>query len=142
MKENTDDKFVVLINKKIPEGTAFNAVGHLMAALVHQASPEERERMCFTEYFDADRSLHMVSGLSLIVLKARNSGQLLKVRREALGLGVLVSDFVETMTGGTTEEQIERTRCLSEDELNYYSLGLFGPKTIIDTLTGKFSLWR
>ncbi len=56
--------------------------------------------------------------------------------------GVLHMDFTESMTRDTYVEQLERTRATSEADLQYWGLALFGPKTVIDPITKRFSLWR
>lgn len=135
-------KFVVVLNKKIETGVALNAACHLAAALVNKATPQGRELMQFVEYQDRNKNLHSVSALSLIVLRADNSSKIRQARIAAESDGLLYVDFLESMTGGTYEEQMVRTQQLKEEELNYYGLCLFGSKEKIDRITSKFSLWR
>ena len=49
-------KFVAVLNKKIPEGKAMNALAHMAAGLV-AAYPELKE-MRFDSYFDQDGNDH------------------------------------------------------------------------------------
>jgi hypothetical protein len=138
----TTHKFVVVLNKKIEPGVALNAAAHMAACLAGQASEEDRENMMFVNYKDADEGIHPVSALSLIVLRARNSNQIRRARNDAAQQGVLFVDFLESMTKDTYVEQMERTGQLKEEELEYWGLCLFGPKEVLDTITGKFSMWR
>ena len=137
-----EDKFVIILNKKIETGTALNAASHMAAALVQKANTSRNERMCFLNYQDASDQSHMVSGLSLIVLKAPNSNKLRVARNLAIDQKILHTDFVESMTGDTYIQQMERTKTLQESELEYFGLAMFGEKSKIDTITAKFSLWR
>jgi hypothetical protein len=51
-------------------------------------------------------------------------------------------DFIQTMTGDTFKEQIERTKLTKEADLVYYGIVLFGEWEKVSGLTRKFSLWR
>lgn len=135
-------KFVVLLNKKLASGVVLNATAHMVASLMAKASVTAKENMNFLDYEDAGGNVHPVSGLSLIILRADNSNKIRKARQQAIESGILYVDFVESMTGDTFVEQIERTKSLPEAELNYYGLCLFGIKDEIDNICSKFSLWR
>ena len=142
MNNPTTDKFIVLLNKKIEPGVAINAAAHMAACLAARANDSERERMMFTDYIDADANKHPTSALSLIVLKADNSNKIRQAKQAAKEKGILSIDFLESMTGQTYVEQMERTSQLKENDLEYYGLCLFGNKAEIDTITGKFSMWK
>ena len=134
-------KFAFVVNKKIELGKIINAVGHLSASLMAKATEEQRENMLFVDYEDADNNKHLVSGLSLIILKAKNSNQIRTARERAIDAGVLYTDFVETMTEGSYKEQMERTSKLGEGDLNYWGLALFGEVDKVNEITKKFSLY-
>jgi len=51
-------------------------------------------------------------------------------------------DFTNMMTGGTFEDQIERTKQVKEADLIYYGIVLFGDWDKVSELTRKFSLWK
>ena len=140
--ETNDYKFVVILNKKIAPGAALNAASHMVASLMAKASGEHREFMKFLDYIDGDGQNHLVSSLSLIVLRADNSNNLRKARYKAIENDILHVDFTESMTGDTYVEQMERTKNIPEGELNYYGLCMFGLKEKINPITSKFSLWR
>ena len=135
-------KFAVILNKKLDTGVALNAASHLMAALVNKAVASQRELMQFVDYIDADGSPHPVSALSLIVLRADSSNKIRTARQAAKLAGLLCVDFIESMTGGTAAEQQERTASLSENDLNYYGVAMFGEVEILRDITSKLSLWR
>jgi hypothetical protein len=137
-----DHKFAVVLLGKLEPGVALNAAGHLCACRVERAPPELRRKMSFVDYLDRDGGAHPVSALSLVVLQAKNVNHLRRARTEALAKGLLCTDFLETMTGGTTHEQLARTRALAEPDLLYWGLALFGLATDLDPITRRFSLWR
>jgi hypothetical protein len=51
-------------------------------------------------------------------------------------------DFTESMTKDSYIEQMDRTRHLHDQDLDYWGLAMFGPKVDLDPITRKFSLWR
>lgn len=142
MDGQTTHKFVVVLNKKIEPGVALNAAAHMAACLAARASEDDRKDMFFVDYSDADGGTHPVSGLSLIVLRADNSNKIRQAREAALERKVLCVDFLESMTKDTYVEQMERTKKLREQELEYWGLCLFGKKEDLNAITGKFSLWK
>jgi hypothetical protein len=135
-------KFAVVLNKKIPPAAGLNACAHMTATLVARADDETRRHMSFVDYTDADGNAHPVSALSLVVLSARNSSQLRTARLEAIRAGLSHVDFTETMTQDTFAEQMARTQATREEDLDYWGLGMFGPRQAVDPITRKFSLWR
>jgi hypothetical protein len=142
MPPNTQHKFVVLLNKKLPTGVALNAASHMAACLVGRATEAEREQMMFLDYVDGNGNAHPTSGLSLIVLRADNSNKIRQAKESAKQANIRCIDFLESMTGESYVEQMARTKLLKEDELEYYGLCMFGEKEVLDTITRKFSLWR
>jgi hypothetical protein len=114
----------------------------MAACLSSKATDEERRNMMFIDYIDADGGRHPVSALSLVVLRADNSNKIRLARNSALEKGILSVDFVESMTKDTYVEQMERTKCLKEEQIEYWGLCLFGLKEEIDPITRKFSIWR
>ncbi len=51
-------------------------------------------------------------------------------------------DFLESMTGDTYAEQLEKTKQLGEEEHNYFGLLGFGEIEKINPITKKLSLYR
>jgi hypothetical protein len=139
---STEHKFAVVLNRTIEPGTALNACAHLTACLVARASDDDRQHMAFVDYLDGSDGAHPVSALPLIILAAKNSNQIRTARNNAADAGLLYVDFTESMTKDTYVEQMQRTRALPEADLDYWGLALFGPKTVIDPITKRFSLWR
>lgn len=138
----TSHKFAVVINKKLAPSRALNAIGHMLASLVARTDEDHRRQMMIVDYLDKVGTTHPVSGLSLVVLQAKNANQIRKARVEAAQAGLLFTDFMESMTGGTYVEQMQRTAQLGVDDIEYWGLAVFGEKSAVDRVCGKFSLWR
>lgn len=148
MHVNSDYKFVIALNKTVEIGVALNAASHMALSIAAQASDADKEKMSFITYTDAHGQEHrFISGLSLIVLRGTNGelAKLLQAAREHQsnaddGSKIIISDFIETMTGGAYIEQLERTK--NTKELVYYGVALFGKKETIDPWTKRFSLYK
>ncbi len=143
LKVYTDThKFVVIVNKKIDIGRAFNAVAHACAGLVGAAPEELREKMSFIDFPGKDDVMHKsISGLSLIVLRGSNN-ELKKARGKFEEEKIHFTDFTETMTGDTYKEQLVKTEETSEEDMEYFCVAAFGEKEKIDPITKRFSLWH
>jgi len=134
-------RFIALLNKKIPTGILMNALGHMTAGLA--GGYDKSKEMCFLQYKDKDTGVHPnISHFPFIVLAADNSEQIRKVRMEAITQHVIYTDFTNTMTIGTSQQQINATIITPEVELEYYGICLFGKTEILRPFTKKFSLFK
>ncbi|MBI4067761.1 DUF2000 domain-containing protein [Candidatus Gottesmanbacteria bacterium] len=139
--EQLQNKFVAVLNKKIPIGILMNAFGH-MAAGLSGSFPNVAE-MRFDSYFDQNGGEHKsISDNPFIILAADNSNQIRTLRNALIEARIHFVDFTDTMTVGTYIEQKERTNNTSEINLEYYGICIFGPIAALNQLTKKFSLWR
>lgn len=139
--EELKNKFVAVLNKKIPVGVLMNALVHMAAGLGGGYS--NTQEMRFDTYIDQNGGEHKnISDHPFIVLQADNSNQIRILRNEFTAAGIHFVDFTDTMTVGTYLEQKERTKHTSEEQLEYYGICAFGDKVTISQLTRKFSLWR
>lgn len=139
--EELQNKFVAVLNKKIPVGSLMNALAHMAAGLV--GSYPDIPAMRFGDYVDKDGNAHKsISDHGFIILSADNSNQIRTLRSGLIQSGIHFVDFTSTMTVGTYAEQRERTSQTLEIELEYYGICMFGKKDIVGPLTKKFSLWR
>lgn len=134
-------KFVAVLHKNIETGKLMNALGHMTAGLA--GGYGKGEEMHFLDYVDKDAGIHpKISHYPFIILKADGSHQIRKIRNEALQRHILFTDFTSTMTVGTSEEQLVRTKSTPEAELEYWGICLFGDATVLRELTGKLSLFK
>jgi len=135
-------KFVAVVNKNLDVGVALNALAHTTAGLVASADDELREKMSFINFPDRDGNDHKsISALSLIVLRG-SSNEIRKARNKYVEEGIHFVDFLETMTGDTYKEQLEKTIASTYEELNFYCIVAFGEKEKLDPITKRLSLWR
>lgn len=135
------NKFVAILNKKIPIGSLLNALGHMAVGL--SASYPDIPAMRFDSYVDQNGGEHRsISDHPFIILSADNSNQIRTLRNELMSAGVHFVDFTSTMMVGTYTEQKERTRNTPEAELEYYGICAFGDAFLLSKFTKKFSLWR
>lgn len=133
-------RFVAILNRKIEMGRLLNALGHMTAGLA--GGYGKGEEMCFLPYKDADGGAHpCISHYPFIVLRADNSSQIAAARAEAIRQNIPYTDFVRTMTVGTSEEQVRSTAATRAADLEYFGICLFGPTDLLKPLTKKFSLF-
>lgn len=79
--------------------------------------------------------------MPFIILRGK-SGEIRKTLTAAREQGVMHGVFINTMTGGTYQEQLANSLVTPEEQLIYYCIVLFGPVEAVNSLTKKFSLWR
>ena len=94
------NKFVAVLNKKIPVGVLMNALGHMSAGL--SAIFPNLAEMRFDSYFDQNGGEHKsISDHPFIILSADNSNQIRVLRKELISTNIHFVDFTNTMTVGT-----------------------------------------
>jgi hypothetical protein len=134
-------RFVAVLNKKIGTGRLMNALGHMSAGLAGKVG--DANIMCFLEYKDKDGGVHpAISHFPFIVLSAENSNIIRTIRNESLKRNVIFTDFTETMTVGTSQDQVEATSKTPETDLEYYGIVLFGETENLKEFTHKLSLFK
>jgi len=134
-------RFIAILNKKIETGFLMNALGHMTAGLAGGSG--KADEMHFLQYKDKEGGTHPnISHFPFIVLKADNSNKIRTVRNEALKRNIPFTDFTDTMTVGTSQEQLDATAKKNESELEYYGICLFGKTEELKEFTAKFSLFR
>ena len=141
LPDENSKRFVAVLNEKVELGRLLNALGHMTAGLIAQFN--DPSQLCFLKYSDAEGGCHPnISHFPFIVLKAENSNQIRKARKEALVRGLPYSDFTDTMIVGTSSAQLEATASKREEELEYFGLCMFGDTGILREFTKRFSLFR
>jgi len=134
-----ENKLVAVLNKNVDHGKVMNALAHMcigFGAVIGQGP------LRLTHYQDADGGSHpYISEMPFIILSA-NSNKIKKLREDAMTHQIQCVDFTDTMTIGTYQEQIERTRNTAAADLEYYGVVLHGDWAMVSELTRKFSLWK
>jgi len=144
MTDNTHNeyKMIAIINKKLDQGIAMNAIAHLACGLTAHLNTDERQKMNFLSFVDKDDNLHpSISALSLVV-KRGTPGNIRTVREKAKDVNIAFVDFTNTMTGDTYKEQLMKTKNTPEADLEYYGILLFGKTDDLFPITKKYSLWK
>lgn len=136
---NFTHKLVAIINKELPSGVALNALAHMAIGL---GTTLNSSQLHLDNYQDKDGNLYPnISGMPFIILRAK-SGEIRKIVKAATDAGIARGVFLNTMTGGTYQEQLANTAQTPEEQLIYYGCVLFGPFEQVHELTKKLSLWR
>ena len=135
-----ENKLVAVLNKGIDPGKVMNALGHMSIGL---GAVIGKENLRLTAYRDADGGLHpSISEMPFMILSEKNSNKIRKLRQEALEKKILFTDFTDTMTVGTWQEQVEKTATVADENLVYFGIVLYGKWELVTELTRKCSLWR
>ncbi len=141
LPDERSKRFVAVLNRKVETGKLLNALGHMTAGLAGGSA--KGQDMCFLQYEDANGGAHPnISHFPFIALQADNANQIRTVRNEAIARGIPFTDFVSTMTVGTSQEQRDRTKATPETDLEYYGVCMFGETDALREFTKKFSLFR
>lgn len=139
---NDDYRLVVILNKRIETGKVMNALAHAVAGAVNLAGESGRQALKFIKFIDLEAQEYPdISARSFIILRG-SDGDLRKVRQRALEAGLPAVCFVETMTGGTYLEQLERTKVTPTSSLAFYAVAVLGKAEALNPITKKYSLWR
>ncbi|HVW99485.1 MAG TPA: DUF2000 domain-containing protein [Candidatus Babeliaceae bacterium] len=108
------NKLVAVMNEKIEPGVIMNALAHMCIGFGAEIG---KEPLRLTNYVDAAEGNHpFISEMPFMILKT-NSNKIRGLRQSALDGGIKFVDFVNTMTVGTYQEQLERTKQTKEEEL-------------------------
>jgi len=136
---NFENKLVAVMNKDIEPGVAMNALAHMSIGL---GADIGKNLLRLDTYVDANNNAYPnISQIPFIILRAKSS-EIRKTVISARENNIEYSVFLNTMTGGTYLEQLERTKTSSEETLVYYGCVLFGSWDLVTSITKKFSLWK
>jgi len=141
LPDETQYRFVAVLNKKGELGRLMNALGHMTAGLA--GGHHDSETFSFLQYQDADGTIHPnISHFPFIVLRADNSNQIRTLRNELIAQSLPFSDFTTTMTIGSSQEQQDATKSTPEAELEYLGVCTFADTETLKTLTKRFQLFK
>ena len=111
------------MNKSGEPGKIMNALAHMCIGFGGTLTTEELELI---DYADASGNVYTaISKMPFIILSA-NSNKINNLRKMASDAGIKCSVFTDTMTVGTWDEQVEKTKGTSEEALTYLGVVLFG----------------
>ncbi|HQS83760.1 MAG: hypothetical protein B7Y25_02370 [Alphaproteobacteria bacterium 16-39-46] len=134
-----ENKLVALVNKDIEIGVAMNAVAHMTLGF---GSEIKKELLRLNDYEDKDGNLYPnISQMPFMILRGK-SNEIRKAVQASKEQHIKFGVFLNTMTGGTYQEQLDNTKQTSEEQLIYYGAVLFGPWEAVSLITKRFSLYR
>ena len=134
-----ENKLVAILNKDIEPGVAMNALAHMTIGLGAQLNSQLLQ---LNAYHDKEgNSYPNISQMPFIILRGK-SGEIRKALQQTRELNIPFGCFINTMTGGTYQEQLDNTRATPEEHLVYYGAVLFGPWETVSQITKKFSLYK
>lgn len=142
MYAENQKKFVFIVNEKFNPGVMFNAYGHVALGLAGMLDRSNSlSEVEFLEYHqDGDPLPALLSTYPVIVLKAKNSSQLRRLRDDAQRANLPVNYFTHTMNGDSARGQLEATRSTPLEQQEFAVVALFGSQDVLTPLTKRFSL--
>ena len=141
LPDETSKRFVVILNKEISIGKLTNALGHMTAGL--SANYPDIQELCFIQYQDKDNNIHPnISHFPFIVLSAKDSNQIRKLKNLTTDRGIKFTDFTSTMTVGSSKDQLKATKKTLEKDLEYFGICMFGSSKELKELTKNFPLFK
>jgi hypothetical protein len=136
---NFENKLVAILNKDVEPGVVLNALAHMTIGLGAEVG---KSTLRLDDYQDATGNVYPnISQIPYIILRGK-SGEIRKTIEKAKEQKILHGVFLNTMTGGTYQEQLVRTAESQADGLTYYGCVLFGDWATVSEMTRKFSLWK
>jgi hypothetical protein len=133
------NKMVVVIAAEAPVGVALNTAALLGVALGHH-----HEKVVGAPVQDASGAVHEGMCAHPIPVLRASADQLHDLRLQAAAReDVTVHDMNQVAQRSRTYEQYTATLGGTKpDDLEYLGLGLYGPRSAIDSLTGAMALYR
>ena len=129
-------KVAVVVNRAVGVGRLANAVAHCCVGLAEKIGGDAS----FLDYHcPAAGWTSRMSKWPVIVLAAKNSGQLSRLASEAAQESLPFNCFTAAMIGESAEEQIKQTREDAQPE--YWVVAVFGAAETLRPLTKRFSLF-
>ncbi len=132
-------KCVIAVAEDLPRGLTLNAVAVLSVALGRHVGQLTGE-----DVIDASGQTHVgIVNIPISILKTTAS-QVKTIRSQASGVaGLLVVDMTETAQAARFYgDYVDRMSRLSEEDMVYRAVALYGDKKEINKLTGSLALYR
>lgn len=135
-----ENKLVAVVNKDIEVGVAMNAIAHMTIGLGAQLN---KELLQLNDYQDKDGNTYPnISQMPFIILRGKHQEIRKAVFNAKESQDIHYGVFINTMTGGTYQEQLDNTALTAEDNFIYYGSVFFGPWESVAQVTKKFSLYK
>jgi hypothetical protein len=139
--ENNDYKLIAVLSRTVTPGRQANVLGHITMGLAVKLADLDALRFDPYVSLEGEACAPLISRYPFIELSARNSSHLRNQRRDLEIASLPVNCFYQQMVGRSAQEQLACTARTLDADLDYLGLVTFGPKTILDPLTRKLSLY-
>lgn len=139
---DNENKIAVVVNRGVPVGRLANALAHCCVGLAERAGAELEllDYECPAGGADGmDGWTARISRWPVVVLAAKNSGQLARLAREAREEELPFNCFTAAMIGADAATQMRQTREDAAPE--YWAVAVFGGAEELRPLTKRFSLF-
>jgi lysyl-tRNA synthetase class 2 len=134
-------KMVVILNKQIETGRAMNAAAHAVSGFV--GTLQNLEQLDYLEYRDKTGEFDaVISHHPTIILQASDAKDLLKAYRKVNAAHLPNNAFIETMTIGSSYEELDILKEKTTDELDFWGVVFFGKTEDLTKITKDFQLWK
>ena len=135
----TQNKFVIILNKRYELALMTSAIGHVAAGLAKKCANEDLRMVTYRDASGVEYP--SISHWPFLILRA-GAGQLANLRMNLENAGLPAVSYLDTMFSGGSDAQQEATSSKKSDEIEIVALGTFGDVNAIDEWTRKFSLWK
>jgi len=135
-----EKKIVAVLNSQLEPGIALNVLGHLAISLGANA-----QNIMGRQYLlDASEVKHLgIAKYPLIITRVKESTLNKAITLARQNLDILVADYPQQMLDtGHDDELAQSLLLVPESEIRYLGALFFGPTEVVNTITGKFSLWK
>lgn len=140
---NTQDfskKIVIVVNKELEQWQVLNTVAHISAYIGHQLGGDFGTAEFFVTKDDKKHPRN--SQYPIIILRAKPL-QLPNLMTKVRQSGLVYQGFIKEMIDTTDDEEIASIVKNKDDSaVEYFGIGVFGPKQSVDSLTKNYQVWR
>lgn len=133
------NKLVAVLNKELPSGVALNALAHMTLGLGAKVGSDALHLDIYKDRNGLEYP--NISQMPFIILRGKSS-EIKKLVQQLRDCKITYGAFINTMTGGTYIEQLEKTAKFTDEEFVFYGCVAFGSLEELNVMTKKFSLWK
>jgi len=134
-------QMVVILKEGVETARLINAANHAVAGLV--GTMNDPSKFDFLEYRDKTGELDVViAHHPAIIFKSSDSRKILKAYQTAKALHVPSNAFIETMTLGSSVEEMKLLENTKIEDVDFWGLALFGKTSDLREITKNFQLWK
>jgi hypothetical protein len=132
-------KITVVVDRTIGAARLMNAVSHCVGGLF--AAGLEKDQAAILDYdCPAGEWTAKISRRPIVVLEAKNGGQLARFAREVLQSGLVCNFFTAAMLGDSAAQQQAQTR--ADKNLEYWCVAAYGEAAELREISKRYSLYK